>query len=76
MRFARVIEGGSTSKRLRFMVTGAGGGEGEVGLRGENVRVRVCVGIGVGIGIRSQSVVHNVPSWAFCVISWQVSQSR
>jgi hypothetical protein len=65
MRFARVIEGGSTSKRLRFIGTGGGVGEergGEAGLDG--------VGLGVGIGIASQSVVHSDPSCAFVVINY------
>jgi len=70
MRFTGAIEGGSTSKRLRFMMAEAGWGE--AGL-GEIVLIRLGGSAGVGIGIRSQSVVHNVPSWAFCVISLQVS---
>jgi hypothetical protein len=65
MRFARVIEGGSTSKRLRFMGTGGGDGEergwGEAGLGG--------VAFVVGMGIASQSVVHSDPSCAFVVIN-------
>lgn len=65
MRFARVIEGGCTSKRLRFMGTGGGVGEerglGEVGLGG--------VAFVVGMGIASQSVVHSDPSCAFVVIN-------
>jgi len=73
MRFTRAIEGGSTSKRLRLMTVEAGSGEeGGAGL-GEIVRTRVGGSAGVGTGIRSQAVVHNVPSWAFCVISLQVS---